>query len=62
MLFCEIALSNSSKSALSGISICVISAIVLSALKVELHFVHFIIGSAKFPKCPEASKTDFDII
>ena len=50
MLFCEIALSNSSKSALSGISICAISAIVLSTLNVELHFVHFIIGSAKLLK------------
>ena len=59
MPFSLIALSNSTKSALSGISIFVISAdMVLSALNVALHFVHFMIGSAKFPKCPDASKTD----
>ena len=62
MSFSLIALSKSSKSALSGISILVISEIVLSALNVDLQFVHFMIGSAKLPKCPEASNTDFDII
>ena len=60
--FSEIVLSKSSSSALSGISILIVSAINLSALNVDLQFLHLIIGSAKLAKCPDASNTDGDII
>ena len=60
--FSEITLSNSSNPALSGISTLTESAINLSARNVELHFLHFTIGSAKLERCPDASNTDCDII
>src|SRR5579863_6743175 len=60
--FSDIVLSNCSKSALSGTTIDVTSAISLSALKMDLHFWQVIIGSAKLDKWPDAVNTDWDII
>src|SRR6267378_2864161 len=62
MFFSKIILSNSDRSELSGTTIEVISVISLSALKIDLHFLHLTIGSAKLERCPDAIKTDCDII
>jgi len=56
--FSEITLSNSSRPALSGMAVLVASIIILSALYVDLNFVHLTMGSAKLAKWPDASNTD----
>ena len=58
----EMAASNSAGSADSGMVIPAASSTALSALAVRPHFSHLVMGSAKLARCPDASKTEPDII